>query len=171
MGMTPRLEVDAEGKITRNHPISQDGPDAIPQPGSVGYVNGDLMVYDMQAGYYTLNTDNRLNKELVLPYPHSYLVFPPHLPLIEWSEESATYVKPLEDSDFIDGMGEKFFRNYYSKALIERLDLRSGTVSSHMEIPSGSMFRDGQNHGNGTRQGLLHVLSLLFIFSFGIVLL
>ena len=147
MGMTPILEVDAEGRITRDHAISQDGPDAIPQPGSLGYVNGNLTIYDMQAGYFTLNTDNRLSKKLVLPYPHSYLVFPPHLPLIEWSEESATYVKPLEDSDFIDGMGEKFFRNYYSKALIERLDLRSGTVSSHMEIPSGSMFRDGQNHG------------------------
>src|SRR5690554_366674 len=60
MGMTPILEVDAEGRITRKHTISQDGPDAIPQPGSLGYVNGDLTIYDMQAGYFTLNTDNRL---------------------------------------------------------------------------------------------------------------
>ena len=147
MGMTPILEVDAEGRITRKHTISQDGPDAIPQPGSLGYVNGDLTIYDMQAGYFTLNTDNRLSKKLVVPYPHSYLVFPPHLPLIELTKESATYVKPLEDREFIDGMGEKFFKNYYSKALIERLDLTTGSVSSHMEIPPESMFRDGMNYG------------------------
>jgi len=146
-GMMPILEVDSEGKITRNHQISHEGPDAIPQPGGLGYLNGDLLIYDIQAGYHKLNRDNSVTQEIQVPYPHSYLVFPPHLPLIKRTEDEVIYLKPLTDSDFVDGMGEAFFRNYYGKSLLEKLNLKTGNTTSHMEIPSESIYKDGMNHG------------------------
>lgn len=146
-GMMPILEVDSEGKVTRNHQISHEGPNAIPHPGGLGYLNGDLLIYDMQAGYYRLNEDNSVTQEIQVPYPHSYLIFPPHLPLIKRTEDEVIYLKPLTDDDFVDGMGEAFFRNYYGKSLLEKLDLKTGNTTSHMEIPSQSIFRDEMNHG------------------------
>lgn len=146
-GLMPILEVSSKGEILRNHNISHEGPNAIPNPGALGYLHGDLLIYDMQAGYFKLNDDNSVSNELKIPYEHSYLVFPPHLPLIMRTEDEAVYLKPLTNTDFVDGMGEKFFKNYYSKNLLEKLNLKTGTLTSHIKIPDQSVFKDGRNHG------------------------
>lgn len=146
-GMIPILEVNSAGDIIGNFEVSHEGPDAVPNPGSVGYLNGELLIYDMDKGFVIFNEDKSISNEIRIPYQHSYLVFPPHLPLMERKDEDVFYLKPLIDEDFIDGMGEKFYKNYYNKPLLEKLNLRTGDITTHLEIPDQSIFKDGMNHG------------------------
>lgn len=146
-GMDPLLEVDYNGNIIYVYSISSEGPNAIPNPGTAGYVDGNLFIYDMEKGLFKSNYDDTFSNEFKIPYQHTYLIFPPHLPLIKKTSEDLYYFKPLTDKDFTDGMGEKFYANLYEKPLMERLNIRTGELKSYLPIPDNSLFKDGENHG------------------------
>ena len=57
------------------------------------------------------------------------------------------YTKPLIDEDFVDGMGEQFYKNYYNKPLLEMHNAKTGDTKQYLEIPAQSIFKDGMNHG------------------------
>lgn len=147
LGMMPILEVDDTGKIVNNVVVSHEGPNAVSNPGSVGYLNGDLLIYDMEKGFVKVNDDKSISDQFKIPYQHTYLVFPPHLPLIKREDNEAFYLKPLTDADFIDGMGAAFYRNYYDKPLLEKVNVETGDITTHFQIPDQSIFKDGMNHG------------------------
>ena len=147
IGIRQIFQVNGKGAITSHFTIPEEGPNALSNPGSVGLLNGAIIIYDMEKGFVKLNPDSSIIPEAKIPYPHNYLFFPPHLPLIKQSGEEMYYIKPLIDEDFIDGMGEQFYKNYYSKSLLEKHNSKTGETKPYLEIPEQSIFKDGMNHG------------------------
>jgi len=146
-GMDPILEVSNTGYIIRNYQTSSEGPNAIPSPGTTGYFGGELFIYDMVKGFLKVNKEGVVTSEINIPYQHTYLVFPPQLPLVKHKGNDFYYITPLTDDDFIDGMGEKFYTNYYQKPLMEKVNIKSGKITPYFDIPEQSIFKDGMNHG------------------------
>jgi len=146
-GMIPILEVNSDGVILNTFQVKDDGPNAVPSPGSIGYFDRELFIYDMSKGFLKINGNEVVVSQMQIPYQHNFLFFPPHLPLIKHSADNIYYITPLTDEDFIDGMGEKFYTNYYHKPLIEKVNIKTGKITPHFEIPEQSIFKDGKNHG------------------------
>ncbi|EPR69144.1 hypothetical protein [Cyclobacterium qasimii] len=147
IGVRQVFRVNEKGAIVSSYTIPEEGPNGLSNPGSVGFLDGAIVIYDMEKGFVKLNPDSSISPEAKISYPHSYLFFPPHLPLVKQSEEAFYYIKPLVDEDFVDGMGEQFYKNYYSKSLLEMHNAKTGETKQYLEIPAQSIFKDGMNHG------------------------
>tara|TARA_R110001592_G_scaffold238127_1_gene497498 strand:- start:60625 stop:61815 length:1191 start_codon:yes stop_codon:yes gene_type:complete len=147
IGIRQIFRVNDNGAIVSNFTIPEEGPNALSNPGSVGLLNGAIIIYDMEKGFVQLNSNSSISPEAKIPYSHSYLFFPPHLPLVKQSGGAFYYLQPLVDEDFIDGMGEQFYKNYYNKSLLEKHNANTGETNQYLEIPERSIFKDGKNHG------------------------
>ncbi|WP_339904092.1 hypothetical protein [uncultured Cyclobacterium sp.] len=147
IGIRQILRVNGNGAVIANFTIPEEGPNALLNPGSTGFLKDAIVIYDMEKGFVQLNPDHSIIPKAQVPYPHNYLFFPPHLPLIKQNGEEIYYLKPLVDEDFIDGMGEQFYRNYYNKPLLEKHNTNTNETRQFLEIPTQSIFKDGMNHG------------------------
>ena len=147
IGIRQIFLINEKGAIVSRLTIPEEGPNALSNPGSTGFLKSGIIIYDMEKGFVKLNPDGSISPEAKIPYPHSYLFFPPHLPLVKQSGEAFYYLQPLVDEDFVDGMGEQFYKNYYNKSLLEKHNANTGETNQYLEIPEQSIFKDGKNHG------------------------
>lgn len=140
------VELKSNGKVNTTFKIVEDGPNSISSPTGIGYLNDEITLYSMEKGFVQLNRKGEITNEYKIPYPHSYLFFLPYLQIFP-SDNGYTYLKPLQNTDFKDGMGEKFYRKYYKMPLLEHLDTTSQQTVSQMKFPATSNYSDGNNHG------------------------